>query len=249
MSDELEGINEQLVLVGGESATGKSASLRNIRNQDRWLYLNCEAGKRLPFRNKFSSHVITDPYQIEDAFDETLPGASMHDDVDGLIVDTITFMMEMFESLHIVPSADTQKAWGDYFQFFKRLMQHHVASSGKSVICFGHTLSTYDEKIQGMRSSVPVKGALKNNGLEAYFSTVVATKKVDLKTLEKYANDLLNITEEDELLGFKYVFQTRLTKETVGERIRSPMGLFTREQTYMDNDAQMLLDHLAAYYG
>ena len=37
-------VNDQLVLISGESATGKSASLQNIRNQDRWLYLNCEAG-------------------------------------------------------------------------------------------------------------------------------------------------------------------------------------------------------------
>jgi len=44
------------------------------------------------------------------------------------------------------------------------------------------------------------------------------------------------------------VFQTQLTKETVGERIRSPMGMFTTEETFIDNDAQMLLDHLRVYY-
>lgn len=52
-------VNDQLVLIMGESGTGKSASLRNIPNQERWLYLNCEAGKRLPFRNKFQTHTIT----------------------------------------------------------------------------------------------------------------------------------------------------------------------------------------------
>ena len=45
------------------------------------------------------------------------------------------------------------------------------------------------------------------------------------------------------------MFQTRITKNTVGERIRSPMGLFTKEQTYMDNDAQALLSHLRRFYG
>lgn len=39
--------NDQLILVSGFSGTGKSASLRNIRNQEKWLYLNTEAGKRL----------------------------------------------------------------------------------------------------------------------------------------------------------------------------------------------------------
>jgi len=95
---------------------------------------------------------------------------------------------------------------------------------------------------------VPIKGALKNNGVESYFSTVVATKKVALTTLEDYENDLLNITEQDELLGYKHVFQTQLTKQTIGERIRSPMGMFTRSETFIDNDAQRLLDHLHSYY-
>jgi hypothetical protein len=35
----------------------------------------------------------------------------------------------------------------------------------------------------------------------------------------------------------------------VGERIRSPMGMFPKEQTYIDNDAQVLLDHLTEFYG
>jgi hypothetical protein len=80
------------------------------------------------------------------------------------------------------------------------------------------------------------------------FSTVVSTKKVPLKELANYGSDLLNITETDEMLGYKHVFQTLLTQKTTGERIRSPMGMFTQAQTYMDNDAQILLDHLHEYY-
>ena len=62
-------VNDQLSLVVGYSAAGKSASLRNIKNQEKWLYLNTEAGKRLPFRNKFQPFRITDPYQVHEAFD------------------------------------------------------------------------------------------------------------------------------------------------------------------------------------
>lgn len=36
--------NTQLVLVTGYSGAGKSASLRNIPNQEKWLYLNSESG-------------------------------------------------------------------------------------------------------------------------------------------------------------------------------------------------------------
>ena len=45
--------NDQLILICGASATGKSASLQNIRNPEKWLYLNTEAGKRLPFKDSF----------------------------------------------------------------------------------------------------------------------------------------------------------------------------------------------------
>lgn len=237
-------INDQLVLISGESGSGKSASLQHIPKQERWLYLNCEAGKRLPFRNKFIAHTITDPFQIYEAFEH----AKGNPDYDGIIIDTVTFMMEMFESLYVINSANTMKAWGDYAQFFKNLMQVHVAGSDKSVVMLGHTRADLDEKAMEMKTSVPVKGSLKNNGIEAYFSTVVSTKKISLKDLDGYQSDLLNITDQNKLLGFKHVFQTQLTKATVGERIRSPMGLFTREQTYMDNDANLLLNHLHAFY-
>lgn len=237
-------VNDQLILVVGYSAAGKSASLRNIKNQEKWLYLNTEAGKRLPFRNKFQPFRITDPYQVHEAFDH----GTDNPDVDGIIVDSATFMMDMFETQYVLPSTNTMKAWGDFAQFFKTLMQEKVTLFGKPTIFTAHVLDVLDEKNMEMKTSVPIKGSLKNNGMEAYFSTVVAAKKVAIKELEKYGSDLLNITDEERELGYKHVFQTRPTKGTIGERIRSPMGMFEKEQTYIDNDCQLLLDHLHKFY-
>jgi hypothetical protein len=110
-------------------------------------------------------------------------------------------------------------------------------------------LPKLDEAAMEMKTSVPVKGSLKNQGIEAFFSTVVNAKKVQLKELEKYSSGLLHISEDEQELGFKHVYQTRLTKGTIGERIRSPMGMFSREQTFIDNDAQALIDHLGKFYG
>lgn len=238
-------INNQLILISGQSATGKSASLRNIRNQERWLYFNTEAGKRLPFRNKFINLRITNPYDVFSYFDDAINNM---DKVDGIAIDSITFAMDMFETQYIIGQANTQKAWGDYQQYFKTIMQQKAAAFDKPVIIFGHTKDVYDEAAMAMKTSVPIKGALANNGVEAYFSTVVSTKKVGIKELEAYPNKLLTITDEERDLGYKHVFQTRPTKATIGERIRSPMGMFTKEQTYIDNDAQILLDHLHWFY-
>lgn len=246
MTEEQDAVNNQLILISGLSGTGKSASLRNIKNQGKWMYLGTEAGKRLPFKNNFQSHRVTDPYQIFEGFDHINENP---DDFDGVIIDSLTFLMDMFETQYVINSANTMTAWGAYGQYFKILMQDKVASFGKPVIITAHVKDELDEKAMEMKTFVPIKGALKNNGIEAYFSTVVSTKKLALKDLEPYKSDLLNITEEDEDLGFKYVFQTRPTKTTIGERIRSPMGMFTKQQTFTDNDAATLLEHLHSFYG
>lgn len=238
-------INEQLVLVVGESATGKSASLINLPNQERVMYLNCEAGKRLPFRNKFQSFKIIDPYQVYEALDH----AKDSPDVDVVAIDTLTFLMDMYESQYVLNANDTQKAWGNFAQFFKVMMQEKIASLGKAAIILAHTKRELDEKSMSWSVQVPIKGSIgKGNGAESYFSTIVATKKVSLKDLEPYKSDLLHITEDDKLLGYKHVFQTMLTKDTIGERIRSPMGMFSRNETFMDNDAALLLQRLKDYY-
>lgn len=237
--------NDQLILVCGYSATGKSASLRNIKNQDKWLYFNTEAGKRLPFKNSFKNIRITDPLDVLSYFDECIANP---DKVDGIIVDSLTFLMDMYESKYVLTASNTMRAWSEYNQFFKNLMQDKVVKFGKPTIFIAHVQDNLDERSMEIKTSVPIKGALKGNGVESYFSTVVASKKVPIKELEKYNSPLLEITDEERELGFKYVFQTRITKNSTGERIRSPMGLFSKDMTYIDNDCQLLLNHLQEFY-
>lgn len=236
--------NDQLMLICGESAGGKSASLRSLQNQEGVMYLNCEAGKKLPCRNKFKSYTITDPLQVIEAMQKAEEMPEIH----TVVVDSLTFLMDMFESVYVIPAADGMKAWSSYAQFFKNLMQTHVAGSSKNIIFTAHTLSVLNEADMVMEKKVPIKGALKNNGLEAYFSTIVAAKKMDVTKLAKYKNKHLVITEEEAAIGIKYVYQTLLTKETVNERIRSSMSMWDTSETFIDNDAQIVLDRLHEYY-
>ena len=235
-------VNDNLVLLCGYSAGGKSASLRNLKDPEGVMYLNCEAGKKLPFKNLFKSFNITDPLQIYQAFEE----AENMDNTHTIVIDSVTFLMDMYETLHVLTSSDTQAAWGKFQQYFKKLMQHYVAKSTKNIIFTAHIYS--EVKKMEMVTSVPIKGALKKNGVEAYFSTVIYAKKLDIDDLEEYKNDLLTITPKEEGLGFKYVFQTSLTKETVHERIRSNMAMWKDEETFIDNDMQLVLDRLHEYY-
>ncbi len=237
-------MNNNLILIAGKSATGKSASLMNISKPTGVMYLNCESNKKLPFVSTFQEFNIVDPYQIYEAFTkaEELP------EIHTIVIDSLTFMMDMFESVHVITASDGRAAWGDYAQFFKNLMQQYVARSTKNVIFTGHTTDNYNEKELSIDTYIKVKGSLNNNGIEAMFSTGIASKKVALKTLEKYHSSLLNISDEEEMLGFKYVFQTRLTKETVNERIRSPIKMWTVDETYIDNDVQLVIDRLHQFY-
>lgn len=237
--------NDQLVAIVGYSSTGKSASLRNIQNQDKWIYLNTESGKKLPFKNKFINVTITDPMEVFSYFQQAIDNP---DQVEGIVIDSLTFLMDMYESQYVLTSANTMKAWGDYQQFFKRLMQEYVPKFGKSVVIIAHVKDETDENTLDTKTFIPIKGALKGTGIEAYFSTIVSTKRMVLKDLKDYHNPLLPITEEDEILGYKHVFQTRLTKKTTGERIRGPMGLFSRQETFIDNDVELLLTKLKNFY-
>lgn len=81
------------------------------------------------------------------------------------------------------------------------------------------------------------------------FTTIVAAKRVTVKSLEGYKNDLLTITPEDEMRGVKHVYQTQITKETVDEKLSSSMGMWDMQETFIDNNAQFLLDRLHEYYG
>lgn len=236
--------NDHLVLLCGKSAVGKSASLMGLANPEGVMYLNCESGKKLPFRAKFKQYTITDPHQVMEAFTaaESMP------DVHTIVVDSLTYMLDMYESLFVLNSTNGMKAWGDFSQFFKNLMQQYVAKSTKNVIFTAHTMDSLNESEMLVETKVPVKGSLKNNGIESYFTVVIAGKKVPLKALKDYESPLLNITPEEEALGFKYVFQTKITKETVNERLRGPLGLFETKETFIDNNIQLVLNRLKEYY-
>jgi len=236
--------NDNLVLIGGKSATGKSASLMNIEKPEGVMYLNCENNKKLPFKSKFMELAVTDPLQIYEAFTK----AEDLKDIHTIVVDSLTYLMDMYETVHVLSATNTMKAWGEYAQFMKKLMSQYVAVSTKNIIFLAHTSDVMNEAEMINETLVKVKGSLMNQGIESYFSTVLSCKKVPVAKLEPYESDLLSITDEEEHLGFKYVYQTRLTKETVNERMRSSLGMWDVKETFIDNNIQHVIQRLHEYY-
>lgn len=111
-------------MIAGVSGSGKSASLRNLAPQEGVLYLNAEATKPLPFANKFKQ-----PSKALKAtqFLQVFAAAEKDPNVHTIVIDTVSFLMDMFESQEVLTATNTQNAWGLYQQFYKELQQIHIA--------------------------------------------------------------------------------------------------------------------------
>ena len=239
-------MSKRVALICGFPARSKSTSLQNMDNV---LHINCEgAAKELSFSLKgkkaFKTLTLKSPAQLPEVFAwiETQP------DYHTLVIDGLNFLMDMFESQNIYQSADSRAAWGDYAQFLKNMMQTLVANCTKTVIFISHIDSVYSESEQQFNYRVPIKGALAKTGVEAFFTTILNAERVKVTKLEPYQNGLLTITPDEEEDGVKYVFQTRVTKDTVGSNIRTPIGLFERNETYIDSDLTKVIQRLNEYY-
>ena len=237
--------NRKIALVMGPPSHGKSMSLRNLKNPERKIVFNTDR-KNLPFKSKFRNVNINDPYEILSYMDEI---AKQPDDVvDTIIIDTITFLMDMYETKYVVSATNTQSAWGQYGQFFKQVMDKALASN-KTVIVLAHEKKVMNDSEMVLETKVPVKGAVGHTGVEAFFEVVLSAKKKAISKLEHLDKTPLLQNDDEDGLGMMYVFQTKLDKDTLQERMRSPLGMWKKEEIFINNDLQLVIDRLNEYYG
>jgi len=59
--------------------------------------------KQLPFKNDFCKYTITDPMQVYEAF----LAAEERPEVHTIVIDTLTFLMDMFETVYVIGAANT----------------------------------------------------------------------------------------------------------------------------------------------
>ena len=210
-------------------------------------YLNTDL-KELPLRNasQFQEAYITDANELP-VYIENIEGS---ESVKLGVLDTLTFAMDMYETQYVTADGikDGRAAWGNYAKFYKRFI-HAIKAGTKDYVIFAHEKSIFNEKEMSIETKIPLKGSVGATGVEADFSIILAAKRVSLEKLKGFENNFLNISADEIEDGFKYVFQTRQTKETVGEKMRSPIGLWTRKQLYLDNDVAAVLRHVKEYYG
>ena len=236
--------NRRIALIMGPPAHGKSMSLRNLRNPKRKVVFNTDR-KALPFKSEFVNVHINDPYEVLSYMDEI---AKQPDDVvDTIIIDTITFLMDMFETKYVATATNTQTAWGAYAQFYKQVIDKALASN-KTVIVLAHEKKVMNESEMVLETKVPVKGSVGHTGVEANFEVVLAAKKKAISKLDYLDQTPLLKNDDEEDLGMMYVFQTKIDKDTLQEKMRSPLGMWKKEERFINNDIQNVIDRLNEYY-
>lgn len=238
--------NKNVVCVMGKPNTGKTTSLRNME-LEKYAYLNVD-NKEVPFRNRLKANVY-----IEKATDVSgyISDIEKTPELKGGILDTSTKMMEMYERQFVVPlmgTAKGQAAWGDYGNYYREVI-HKIKTGSKDYVVFAHEDQFLNEQTMMMESKIPIKGSVGKIGAESDFSIILVSMQVPIKLLAGHKNDLLTITPEEEQDGVKYVLVTRITKEYAGSKMRAPMGLWSRDELYIDNDLNKVFNRLKEFYG
>ena len=77
---------------------------------------------------------VVDPMQVYEAFVEAEKMPEIH----TIVIDTLTYLMDMYESVYVLGAPNTMQAWGEYAQYMKNLMAQYVAISTKNVIFLAH---------------------------------------------------------------------------------------------------------------
>lgn len=97
-----------MLMAAGESGQGKSASLMNFRNPESVFYLGTESNKPLPFPDKFKKlkSGLNNPNDVFALFNqlESMP------EIKTIVIDSLTFLMDMFESKNVLGSTNTMRA-------------------------------------------------------------------------------------------------------------------------------------------
>ncbi len=238
------GENKMVVLIAAEPNKGKTASLRNLPMEE-VAYLNSDL-TNLPFPEQGIHNIkIKDAQQVPNYVKQ----CEENPKIKYTVLDTLTTMMNMYELTYITPLAGTKNyvsAWTGYGKLLGDVVHAMKAGSNHTVV-LTHLQTTYDEGSQEYVSKIPIKGSLGKLGIEREFSIILQARLVSLKELDGFDNPWLNITEDEEFYGRKYVFQTKPFKDT-GLMCRTPMGCFDRNSVFIDNDVHMLMGVLDDYY-
>ena len=235
--------NDKLLLIVGHASAGKTRSLKHISNPESVAYFNADA-KPTSFKNNFAVDVrITQPNSLFNYLDE----CERNKDIKIIIIDTITHLMRTFKILNIDEASDSRAGWGKQQAYYNKLMLK-LKSSAKSIIVIAHVSDEQDDVTESTVSKIVFQGAIAKAPISDY-TTVLEAKSVKVtKKFIDIKNKLFDINEYEKEDGIKYLFVTRRTKANPITMARSADDLWERNELYINNDVQKVIDRLSKYY-
>lgn len=251
--------SKRSILINGLASSGKTTSLDGILNKQRWGYLSCDAGK--PFNYEYlvdNTEFIEKKVIVATKVPDYITQIDKSPKFDGVIIDTLSMLLNSWISQNLIGARDTQQQWLMYSEWVKNMFNQTVASCEVSTIFTSHTMETRDELGEVVSVQAAVQGKmLAALSIEAFFNTVIFCKRVSIPKIEKDLaefgatqdedgnwNSMLTITPLERAIGFKNVFQMHPTATTIHERIRTPRGMFKPSELYIDNNVQLVLDRM-----
>jgi len=214
-------MNKRVILVNGESGSGKTMSIRNI-DLSKTILLNMDGKTETPFgkEDKFFKFITPESaLQVNaslQAFEDS--------EAETIVIDTMSFYVSALE-LELAGKDEGYDGWRNYGDRIKELLDFSHRKSKKTWIFLSHTQKGDSGNLQAM-----VKGSMKNLSIESYFATV----------LELYTYDLAKPNMFGSVIG--YGLQTRKTLENRKSSAKSPLGLFPEK--IMNNDLDLVLRRL-----
>ena len=217
--------NKKLLLIVGSTGKGKSSSIRNMP-MDRTAYIDFDrkAIKAFKGMEKLNQWIKVD---YVDHLEPGLKALEEDDSIDFIVIDTMSFALDMFVSQKIEGSVDSRAMWGEYKQWFNRIM-HIAKTSKKSYVFIMHDKSAYNEEAMEVKTQAYAQGSI-FGAVESHFAVVA------------YAHKYL-----DENNMPKYGFLVGPTKDTLHLSAKSPMMMFD-EPLIKDNDVMLLFEAIDNY--
>jgi uncharacterized protein YlzI (FlbEa/FlbD family) len=236
--------NKNVILVVGRPKTGKTESLRNL-DPSKVAYANYDKKDHLfsfAMDEKIDNVLDTIPF---------LDACEAEPQIEYIVLDTLTYMMDMYARQIVNTAKDSRAAWGDYAIFYEEVIQK-LQMSKKNIIVLSHIKDIYNEKEFVTEQRVPVQGKIGGRGVEADFSTIVmsTTMPFDYFNGKDGINKIedLNPSFEEELKGVKHVFMTMATKDSMGAPVRAYKGMWNKKSDlYIDNDVQVVFDRIKEF--
>ena len=211
--------NKKMIMVIGGTGTGKTTSLRNL-DKKKAVYIDFDRKAIKAFRDMdtFREWIKID---FVDHLIPGLIGLEADPECDTIIIDTLSFALDMFVAQKIDTAADTRAAWGDYKKWYKEVI-HLAKSSSKTYIFLTHEKSVYNEAAMETKTTAYAQGSIAGM-IEADFALVAYA--------HKYIND-------DGMPAFGFLVGP--TKETLALSAKAPMGMFD-SPLLKDNDIMELI--------